>query len=226
MAGIASAKLGALAVTIVAAGLGVTGDRDLGPARAEATPTPFHQGQPSSMASPSAMEPTRFPLPEPTDRPTADMMAQGGAAMIAAAEAMDDAAEVMARSDDPSLIEKSGHWREDALALRERGAWMVMTATSAGMVHDPDRAREIDVWNLKANGVTMVAEGEAMAAHGREMLSEAMRLRDTGALPPELADDLITAARAIVDSGESLRRDGERMERYADGLIQSLGMRP
>ncbi len=72
----------------------------------------------------------------------------------------------------------------------------------------------------------MLAEGEAMAADGREMQSEATRLRDADALPPDLADDLITAAQAIVDSGESLRRDGERQERYADGLMQSLGMRP
>lgn len=217
---------GALAVVAVLAGVALGTGRDLAPSGAAATPTPYHQGQPSSLATPSAMRPTVFPLRGPTDRPSADMMAEGGAAMIAAADTMDDAAEVMAQGDDQTLVEMGDHWRQDAAALRERGAWMAITATSAGMVHDPDRAHELDVWNLKANGATMVAEGEAMAEHGREMQSEAVRLRDAGAVSSDLADELVATGQALVETGEALRGDGERMERYADGLIQSLGMRP
>lgn len=195
-------------------------------ARAQAPPTPYHEGQPSPVASPHAMQPTVLPLPAPADQPTANMMADGGAAMVAAADAMAAAAGEMAGSGEQALVDLGGHWTQDAAALRERGAWMVITATSAGMVHDPARAHEVDVWNLKAGGVTMTAEGEAMAAHGQEMQAQTAQLREGGALAPDLADELIAAGQAMVEAGEALQRDGERMERYADSLIQSLGLQP
>ncbi len=218
--------LAALAL-VAAAAVVVGGAERSGPAAlAQASPTPYHEGQPAPVAPQSTMLPTVVPLPEPSDRPTADMMATGGAAMVGAAGALEAAAAAMAESGNPTLVELDRHWREDSRALRERGAWMVITATSSGMVHDPDRAHEIDVWNLKAGGVTMAAEGEAMAAHGREMQAQAVQLREQGALATNLAADLVGAGQSLIDQGEALAQDGERMERYADGLIRSLGLQP
>lgn len=218
--------LAAMGLTAAMAGLTSASGRGEPAARAQTSPTPYHEGQPSPAASPSTMLPTVLPLPEPSDRPTADMMAKAGAAMAAAAAAMDGAAAVMVDSDDRELVELAGHWRQDAQALRERADWMVTTATSSGMVHDPDQAREVDVWNLKAGGVAMAAEGEAMVAHGQEMQTRTAQLREQGGLAPDLADDLTAAGQALVETGEALAQDGERMERYADGLIRSLGLQP
>jgi len=69
----------------------------------------------------------------------------------------------------------------------------------------------------------MAAEGQAMAAHGREMVTQIEQLRDEGNLPPENADELIAAGNALIAAGERLAQDGERMQQYAEKLSESLG---
>ena len=64
-------------------------------------------------------------------------------------------------------------------------------------------AREVNVWNLKGNGMSMAAEGEAMAEHGREMTAQVEQLREDGALSPELADQLLAAGQELIATGEA-----------------------
>lgn len=187
------------------------------------TPTPYHEGQPNPAASPHTMTPTVFPLPAAEDVDTADMMAAGGAAMIQAAQAMAEAAQSMLTSGVPQVIERGQHWAQDARALRERGAWMVLASTAESMVHDPDQAHELDLQSLLGNGMSMAAEGQAMAAHGAEMAAEVEQLRQDRVLSEDLSEQLMADAQALMDAGEALARDGERMREYAEALLRSIG---
>lgn len=215
---------GFVTVGLAAAGiLGITSGPVAPAAGAQSTPTPYHEGQPSPVASPHAMMPTVFPLPAPQDPESADTMGAGGAAMIVAAASMADAAATLAATDVPSLVELAQHWEQDAAALRERGAWMALAATAESMVHDPSTARELNLQSLRGNGLSMAAEGEAMAAHGEEMLAEVERLRREGALSEAVADELSASARALIEAGDALARDGERMWEYAENLLRSIG---
>jgi hypothetical protein len=192
-------------------------------AGAAATPTPYHEGVPSGDATPHVMQPSLYPLPGAEDRASADAMAAGGAAMVQMAQVMDEAAALMLGSDDPQLVALGQHWVLDAQALRQQAAWMVLSATAADMIHDPAKAHEINAWNLKGNGLSMAAEGEAMAEHGQEMTTQVQQLRETGALSPNLADQLLAAGQEMVATGESLQRDGRRMQEFADDMLTLIG---
>lgn len=192
-------------------------------AEAAATPTPYHQGVPDAEATPHAMEPSLFPLPGAADRASADAMAAGGAAMIDMAQVMDKAATLLLDSGEPELVELGQHWVLDAQALRRQAAWMVLSATAADMVHDPATAHEINAQNLKGNGLAMSAAGRAMAEHGQEMTLQVEHLRETGAVSPELADQLLAAAQEMTAAGDALQRDGQRMQDFADDLLALIG---
>jgi len=200
----------------------IAGDRMGAPTAVSVTPspTPYHEGVPSPIASPGA---ELYPLPAPADRASADAMAAGGAAMVQAAAAMDDAATIMLASNDPQLVAMAHHWVLDAQALRQQAAWMVLSATAADMVHDPARAHEINAWNLKGNGMAMVEEGVAMREHGQTMIAQAQQLRQRGALPQGVADQLIAAGQDLVTMGEAAQRDGQRMEDDADQMLKLIG---
>lgn len=214
-----------LAALIVAVGLiaVLAPGRENAVVGAQVTPTPYHEGFPTPQASPAAMEPTVYPLPAAQSLATADMMTAGGAAMIQAAQGMAEAAQTMLASGVPEVADRGQHWAQDADALRERGAWMVLASTAESMVHDPDEAHELDLQNLRGNGLSMAAEGQAMSAHGKEMAVEVEQLRQDGVLSDELAAQLATDAKALIDAGDALARDGERMREYAETLLQSIG---
>lgn len=118
------------------------------------------------------------------DRDTANSMTNAGIAMIQAAQSMEAAAAAMVASGNPALVDLGGHWYQDTRSLRDQGAWMIVTATSDSMIHDPNKARELDVANLQANGLTMEVEGRAMADHGRAMFAQIDQLRADGVYRP------------------------------------------
>lgn len=188
-----------------------------------ATPTPYHEQFPPLASTPHPMTPTVFPLPAAEDPASAKAMTAGGVAMIAGAEGMTHAAEVMIASNVPELDDLGQHWAQDAAALRERGAWMVLAATAESMVHDPDRAHELNLQSLRGNGLSMASEGQAMIDHGTAMIGDVDQLRQGGQLGEAEADDLTARATALVEAGEALLRDGGRMQEYAESLLQSLG---
>lgn len=192
-------------------------------AEAAATPTPYHEGVPSTIASPHAMEPPLYPLPSPDDRASADAMAAGAAAMIRMAQVMDAAATLMLDSNDPQFVDLGQHWVLDAQALRQQAAWMVLSATAADMIHDPATAHEINARNLEGNGLAMTAEGRSMADHGRSMTAQFEQPRETGVLSPDLADQLVAAGVELIATGEELERDGQRMEESADLMLKLIG---
>jgi hypothetical protein len=150
-------------------------------------------------------------------------MASGATAMIQMAQIMDQAANLMLGANDPQLIELGQHWVLDAQALRQQAAWMVLSATAADMIHEPATAHELNARNLKGNGMAMRAEGRVMAEHGRAMAAQVEQLRQAGALPAELADQLVSAGAELVTTGEGLERDGQRMEEDADQMLALIG---
>jgi hypothetical protein len=192
-------------------------------ARTEATPTPYHEGVAVGEATPHVMEPSLYPLPDAEDRASADAMAAGATAMIQMARVMDEAASLMLASGDPELVALGQHWVLDAQALRQQAAWMVLSATAADMIHDPATAHELNARNLKGNGMAMTAEGQAMAAHGQDMTDRVERLGDAGSLAPHLTEQLVAAGQQMIDAGEALQRDGQRMQEVADDMLALIG---
>ena len=217
----ASLSLGILVFLIAFTVLRLGGD-GRGATKAILTSTPYHEGMPTPAAS---VEPanTTQPLPGSVDRNTTDSMTDAGLAMIQAAQSMEAAATLMAASGDPTLVSLAGHWLQDAQALRTRGAWMIVTATSDSMVHDPDAVHELNIANLQANGVAMELEGEAMAEHGRAMIAQVEQLRANGSLPENVASDLIARGQDLITTGDQMASDGKTMQKDAERLQQSLG---
>jgi hypothetical protein len=209
-----------LALTVVTY---TTGNLATTGAQTAPTPTWYHEGQPTPAGTPADDSLHHMPLPAPEDRDTANSMTNAGLAMIRAAQSMEAAADVMAASGDQTLVDLAGHWYQDARALREQGAWLIVTATSDSMVHDPDKARELDLVNLRANGITMEDVGQAMADHGRAMNAQVAQLRQAGSLPAAMADDLTARGQDLITAGEQMARDGKKMEEYAKSMLQSLG---
>lgn len=208
----------ALLTASIAAGL-LLADRDTEPDRNAATTAPYHL----TGVEPAVADSGDRPLPAPQDPESADRMAAAGTAMVAAAQGMESAVAALIALGNPALAELGQHWLADARALRARGSWMVTSSTSDSMVHDPDRAREINLENLRANGLTMAEEGRALADHGREMATQIEQLRQGGTISAVIADDLAARAKAMVTAGAALERDGERMQEDAESLLRSLG---
>jgi hypothetical protein len=203
-------------------GLAVREDRPL--AIALAPLTAYGEGVSSPVASPHIMPTPLYPLPSAADLASANTMTAGAAAMIQAAAVMEQAAQAMIAAADPAIVDLGQHWLQDAQTLRDHGAWMMLSETAGAMVHDPDKARELDLYSLSGNGMSMAAEGQAMADHGREMLAQVAQLRQAGTIAPDLADELIAAAQQLVTAGDALARDGQRMQDYAGKMLQSLGL--
>jgi hypothetical protein len=164
-----------------------------------------------------------LPLPMAQDARSSGVMAASGTSMIEVADGMEAVVPTLLASSDSEVAALGQHWDQDAVALRERGAWMISSATSDAMVHDPDRAREINLQNLLGNGMVMSSEGQAMTAHGEEMLAEVELLRDEGVLSDDIAPTLTIQAQALVDAGQELERDGEDMQQTAEDLLRSIG---
>jgi hypothetical protein len=215
-----------LAALLAAVGvlLGLTVRQDRPPAIGLAPLTAYGEGVSSPVASPHVMPTPLYPLPSAADLTSANAMTAGGATMIQAAAAMEQAAQTMIAAADPAVVDLGEHWLQDAQTLRDHGAWMMLSETAGSMVHDPDKAHELDLYSLRGNGMSMAAEGQAMADHGREMLAEVAQLRQDGMIAADVADELTTAAQQLVTAGEALARDGERMQDYADKMLQSLGL--
>jgi hypothetical protein len=164
-----------------------------------------------------------IPLPMAQDPLSGGTMTSAGTSMIEVADSMEAVVPTLLASSDAEVSALGQHWDQDAAALRERGAWMISSATSDAMVHDPDRARQINLQHLLGNGMAMVSEGAAMRAHGEEMITEVDRLRELGVLPDDIADDLIGKAQTLIDAGQRIEEDGEEMQQTAEDLLRSIG---
>lgn len=192
-----------------------------GAGHAESTVQAYHDTWPTTVDTIRTDE-RLMPLPVPQDRDAAKEMTGAGMAMIQVSESMDATASLLVASGAPTLIELGEHWIQDARALSARGEWMIITATSDAMVHDPKIADALNLANFRANGVVMVAEGETMAQHGRAMVAQIHQLDTDGSLNVVTREALVAQADQLIAHGEAMGRDGEQMVLVADRLERSL----
>jgi hypothetical protein len=177
---------------------------------------------------------------------SASALAAGGSTMVAHGQAM--LAEGQ-RTGDQDLVAHGEHWVRDGQALSQRARWLAMdplapsglvtspaelsqqgswgelTQTAAAMLHDPSRARAVDLEALRWNGLAMQAEGRMMAEHGQLMVEEAELMVARHGLAGQVAADLRQAAQAMREVGAHLQGNGQAMIDYADRLRRSMGYR-
>lgn len=175
---------------------------------------------------------------------SAATMQQSGQTMQTHGQAMLDEGQ---RTGDQELIAHGKHWTQDGQALVQGGQWMAMNPTSPGslvadpadlkaegswgeltrtaqqMLHDPSKAREVDLEALNWNGEAMRAEGRNMADHGWVMAEDAAVMVERHNLDPQAAADLRAAAQTMIDVGGTLERNGKEMIDYAERIRKSLG---
>ncbi len=188
------------------------------------------------------------PRPQP---PRLISMAEAAQAMLRDGGAMQVHAQVMLdearRTGDQDLAAHGEHWQRDGLELVQRGQWMAMnpiapgslvaspsqlsqegswgelTRTAQAMLHDPSRARGVDLEALRWNGVAMQAEARNMAEHGRLMAEEADVMIAQHGLQGEAAATLRQAAETMREVSGYLEQNGQAMVDYAERLRRSLG---
>jgi hypothetical protein len=177
---------------------------------------------------------------------SARAMQRAGETMQAHGQAMADEA---ARTGDRDLAARGEHWRRDGQALLQGAGWMAMNPTAAGslaaspaelatqgslgalnqgaqaMLHDPRGAREVDLEALRWNGLSMRAEGQNMAEHGRLMVDDVDLVVARHDLAGQTAADLRGAALTMQEVGARLQRNGQAMVDYADQLRRSMALR-
>lgn len=214
------ATLGFLIATVVVGSL--VADQTPLDEPSPATVGAYHEAFGDQSAAPPTGQ-AHLPLPMAQDAQSGGTMAASGTSMIEVADGMEAVVPTLLASSDPEVAALGQHWNQDAAALREQGAWMITSATSDAMVHDPDRAREINLQNLLGNGMVMSSEGQAMTTHGEEMIAEVERLRGEGVVSDDVADELVARAQALVDSGQAIEQDGEEMQQTAKDLLRSIG---
>jgi hypothetical protein len=153
------------------------------------------------------------------------------------------------RTGDDVLVAHGWHWLSDGEALVQRGQWLLMDPlapsslvtppaelsaqdawgelprTAQAMLHDPSRAREIDLEALRWNGLAMRAEGHNMAEHGRVMAEAVELMVARRQLEAQAATELRQAAQALREVGGHLTQNGQAMIDYADRLRRSIGGR-
>ena len=180
-------------------------------------------------------------------------MSQSAQAMQQAGNVMQSHAQDMLadgqRAGDQDLITRGEHWLSDGQSLVRGGQWMGMNPTAPGsliaspselgaqgswgeltrtaqaMLHDPTRAREVDLEALRWNGLAMRAEGRNMLDHGRNMADEVEIMIARHGLDGQAAADLRQAAATTRQVGGYLEQNGQSMIDYADRLRQSMGYR-
>jgi hypothetical protein len=162
-------------------------------------------------------------LPAAQDPASAGVMARSADVMIHVADSMGALTPTLLENGDAPTKVLAQHWNLDAHALRDRATWMVTSATSDAMIHNPDNVTEVNLSNLRGNGLAMIDEGQAMASHGAQMRTEVEQLQRDGVLSSDVADHLLDQADALSDVGRALERDGESMRDTAENLLRSIG---
>lgn len=190
------------------------------------------------------------PGPEPPHLITMDAsgqaMQQAGTAIQTHARAMLDQGQ---RAGDQTLIDYGQRWLQDGQDMVRRGQWMVANPTAPSslhatqaelaqqgnwaevnraaqaMLHDPSKARGVDLEALRWNGLSMQSEGADMADHAQLMEDQVALMLAQHKVDDPAAAALRAAAATLRQTGEHLQQNGQVMVAYADRLRANLGIR-
>jgi hypothetical protein len=195
----------------------------------------------------------RVARPTVGDRPHLISMAESAGALQQAGAVMQTHGQTMfedgQRLNDPDLVARGEHWRADGQVLAQRGQWLSMHPLAPGnlvvspgelsvqgawgelprtaemMLHDPSKARELDLEALRWNGLAMRAEGQTMAEHGRIMAEDLGVMMSRHPVAGQTEAELRQAIGAMRAAGGHLSANGLEMIDYADRLWRSMGYR-
>lgn len=109
--------------------------------------------------------------------------------------------------------------------LAAQGNWDELTRTAQQMLHDPSRAREVDLEALRWNGLAMRAEGRNMLEHSRVMAEDAEVMIARHGLAGQAATELRRAAATMRQPGGYFEQHGQSMVDHADRLRRNMGYR-
>lgn len=187
------------------------------------------------------------------EKPQIASMEASGQAMERAGTTMQAHGQTMLddsrKTGDQNLAAHGEHWLRDGATLLQAGRWMAMNPTAPGylvsspgelaaqgnwqalttaaqnMLHDPSKARSVDIEALRWNGLAMQGEGQNMVDHAGVMAEEAEAMIQRHGLQGQAADDLRAAARTMREVGGRLTENGTQMVEYADRIRRSMGLK-
>jgi len=127
---------------------------------------------------------------------------------------------------DPSWIGDGQHWIADGNGMVAIGERTIKLGQS--LANNPIKAQEVDINQVRAQGMGVISDGQALVEHARVMseLSDLLerRTKSTGDQP--LAQDIADAQASSLrmgETGQQLVAGGQQLVDFADTLARSIG---
>jgi hypothetical protein len=142
-------------------------------------------------------------------------MQQLGGRMVSHGEALGDA----------SWVGDGQHWIADGNTLVAIGERTVKLAQS--LANNPIKAQEVDINQVRAQGLAVVSDGQALVEHAKVMseLSDLLKRRTDASRDQPLAQDIADAqaeALRMGQTGQQLVTSGQRLVDFVDSLARSI----
>jgi len=127
---------------------------------------------------------------------------------------------------DPSWVADGQHWIADGNNMVAIGEGAVKLGQSLSV--NPISAQEVNINQVRAQGLGVISNGQALAEHGKVMveLSDLLARRVDASSDLPLAQDVAEArqaARRMADTGQQLVTGGQQLVDFADMLARSIG---
>jgi hypothetical protein len=121
--------------------------------------------------------------------------------------------------NDPDWVRDGQHWIADGNSMVETGERGVRLGQS--LRGNPITAREVDLYQVRAQGLGLISAGQALVDHGKVMVefSELLRRRSEAGGDQRLAQDVADSS----DRAQRMGQSGQQLVDFADTLAKSLG---
>jgi hypothetical protein len=143
-------------------------------------------------------------------------MQQLGARMVSHGEAL----------GDPTWVGDGQHWIADGNNMVAIGERTVKLGQS--LANNPVKTQEVDINQVRAQGLGVLSDGQALAEHGKVMIefSDLLKRRTDLSGDQALAQDVADArpgAMAMEQTGQQLMMGGQQLVDFADSMARSIG---
>ncbi len=127
---------------------------------------------------------------------------------------------------DPSWVGDGQHWIADGNTMVAIGERTVKLGQS--LANNPIKAQEVDINQVKAQGLGVISDGQALVEHGKVMteLSDLLKRRTDASRDQPLAQDVADAqagALRMGQTGQQLVTGGQQLVDFANTLARSIG---